>query len=118
MQQLYADATMGTITAYLKDSPVKAFTRKNEDVDLPVQTDKFVIIPAGHRVRVPTGLTVEADDIGYVMQTAGASFTRALRFLDPLLPLSEGDLYIDLQNISEVPVVLAHGDNLGKVVSL
>lgn len=111
MLQIYSDATVDSITAYLKDNPV---TRKNE----AVQPDNFVIIPAGHRVRIPTGLSVESTDRGYVMQTTGAAFTKALRFLDPLVVLSEGDLFIDVQNISEVPVVLTHGDNLGKVVAL
>lgn len=118
MLQIYSDATVDSITAYLKDNPVIAFTRKNESVQLNVQPDNFVIIPAGHRVRIPTGLSVESTDTGYVMQTAGAAFTKALRFLDPLVVLSEGDLFIDVQNISEVPVVLTHGDNLGKVVAL
>lgn len=108
MLQIYSDATVDSITAYLKDNPV---TRKND-------SHNFVIIPAGHRVRIPTGLSVESTDTGYVMQTAGAAFTKALRFLDPLVVLSEGDLFIDMQNISEVPVVLTHGDNLGKVVAL
>jgi len=111
MLQIYSDATVDSITAYLKDNPV---TRKNESV----QPDNFIIIPAGHRVRIPTGLSIESTDTGYVMQTAGAAFTKALRFLDPLVVLSEGDLFIDMQNISEVPVVLTHGDNLGKVVAL
>ena len=118
MLQIYADATTDSITAYLKDNPVPAFTRKNESVQLNVQTENYVIIPPGHRVRVPTGLSVEESDTGYVMQTAGAAFTKALRFLDPLVVLTEGDLFIDLQNISEIPVILTHGDVLGKVVTL
>jgi len=118
MQTLYADATTGTITAYLKDSPVRAITRKNTEVELTVQSDNYVIIPPGHRVRVPTGLTVEAGDTGYVMQTAGMVFSKAITFCDPLVVLTEGELIIEVMNISEVNVGLYHGDKLGDVVTL
>ncbi|AXH72123.1 MAG: monomeric viral dUTPase [Siphoviridae sp. ctdc_1] len=118
MLKIYEDASVDTITAYLKDSPVKAFTRRNEEVSLPVQPDGYVIIPAGHRVRVPTGLSVEPDEKGFLMQTAGVAFAMALQFIDPMVSVSEGDLFIDLINLSEMSVILNHGDNLGKLVQL
>lgn len=118
MLKIYEDAQTDPICAYLKDSPVKAFTRRNEEVGLPVQPDGYIIIPAGHRVRVPTGLSIEADDKGFLMQTAGVAFAMALQFIDPMVNVSEGDLFIDLINLSEMSVILNHGDNLGKLVQL
>lgn len=118
MQTIYSDASTDPICAYLKDSPIKTFTRKNEEVALTVQNEGFIIVPAGHRVRVPTGLTVDADDKGFIMQTAGATFSKGLQFTDPLVQLIEGELHIDVMNISEVSVAIVHGDTLGKVVSL
>lgn len=118
MQTIYSDASTDTICAYLKDSPIKAFTRKNEEVALTVQNEGFIIVPAGHRVRVPTGLTVDADDKGFIMQTAGITFTNGLQFTDSLIEIVAGDLYIDVMNISEISVAISHGDKLGKVVLL
>lgn len=118
MLAIYDDASTDPVKVYLKDSPVKAYTRRNEEVSLNVQPDGYVIVPAGHRIRVPTGVTVEKDDTGFIMQTAGDAFTKALQFIDPLVALSEGDLYIDLINLSEVSVLLNHADVLGKVVKL
>lgn len=118
MLAIYDDAITDPVSAYLKDSPVKAFTRRNEEVSLNVQPNGYIIVPAGHRVRVPTGLTVEKDDKGFIMQNAGDAFSKALQFIQPLIGLTEGDLYVDLINLSEVSVLLNHGDSLGKVVVL
>lgn len=118
MQTIYSDASTDPICAYLKDSPIKAFTRKNEEVALTVQNEGFIIVPAGHRVRIPTGLTVDADDKGFIMQTAGVTFTNGLQFTDCLIEVVAGDLYIDVMNISEISVAISHGYKLGKVVLL